>query len=159
MKIGPAIRPEELLALTEILNPENEPGRLTLIHRFGVEKIKECLPPLIETMKKNNKIVTWCCDPMHGNNEVTANGIKTRYFDKILQELKYAFRIHQGMDSCLGGVHFELTCENVTECIGGARGLSSGDLKKAYKSHVDPRLNYEQSLEMALLIGREMAQK
>ncbi len=159
VKVGPDIRQEELLALTDILNPKNEPGRLTVIHRFGLHKVEECLPPLIDAMQKNNKIVTWCCDPMHGNNEVTEDGTKTRNFDKILQELKHAFRIYREMNAYLGGVHFELTGDNVTECLGGARGLSSRDLKRAYKSNVDPRLNYEQSLEMALLIAREMAQK
>ncbi len=158
VKIGPSITVDELLALIEILNPENEPGRLTLIHRFGVQKIEACLPPLIKAVQKKNKVVLWCCDPMHGNNEITRNGIKTRNFDNILSELQLAFQIHRKSGSHLGGVHFELTGDNVTECIGGARGLTEADLIKAYKSRVDPRLNYEQSLEMAMLISREMSE-
>jgi len=157
VKVGPSITPDELLTLIEILNPSNEPGRLTLVHRFGTYKIEACLPQLIEAVQKEGKIVLWCCDPMHGNNETTRDGIKTRNFNNILAELKLAFQIHQQLGSFLGGVHFELTGENVTECIGGARGLTEADLNSAYKTRVDPRLNYEQSLEMAMLIARQMA--
>jgi 3-deoxy-7-phosphoheptulonate synthase len=154
MKIGPAIQPDELLALIGILNPDNEPGRLTLIHRFGATRIERFLPPLIEAVLRAGRVVLWCCDPMHGNTMTTQAGIKTRNFDDILYELDQAFEIHQRLGSRLGGVHFELTGENVTECIGGARGLTETDLTKAYFSNVDPRLNYEQALEMALMIAR-----
>jgi 3-deoxy-7-phosphoheptulonate synthase len=157
VKVGPTMTPDELIALTEILNPNNEPGRLTLIHRFGADKISVHLPPLILAIQKARRIVLWCCDPMHGNTEVTSAGIKTRNFENILSELEQAFEIHHEQCSYLGGVHFELTGENVTECIGGARGLVEEDLSKAYKTTVDPRLNYEQSLEMALLIASKMA--
>ncbi len=154
VKIGPTITPDELIGLTEILSPRNEAGRLTIIHRFGADQIDRCLPPLIEAMKHSGKVVLWCCDPMHGNTVTTQSGLKTRSFDCILSELEQAFDIHDRMNSILGGVHFELTGDTVTECTGGARGLSEADLATAYRTDVDPRLNYEQALEMALLIAR-----
>jgi 3-deoxy-7-phosphoheptulonate synthase len=157
VKVGPSMTPEELLALTDILNPANEPGRLTLIHRFGVERIARCLPPLVEAVLRAGKNVLWCCDPMHGNTLVTQSGVKTRSFEDILRELHQAFDLHQELGSILGGVHFELAGENVTECIGGARGLSEADLGKAYFSDIDPRLNYEQALETAFCIARRMS--
>jgi 3-deoxy-7-phosphoheptulonate synthase len=154
LKVGPTMTPDELADLVEILNPENEPGRLTLIHRFGAARIEKCLPPLCEAVQRRGKGVLWCCDPMHGNTTTTHSGLKTRGFDAILRELDQAFDIHRRLGSILGGIHFELTGENVTECVGGARGLGEEDLGKAYQSDVDPRLNYEQALEMALLIAR-----
>jgi len=157
VKIGPSMTPHELLELTRVLNPENEPGRLTLIHRFGAGRIADCLPPLIATLQQNRRRVLWCCDPMHGNTIKTAGGLKTRDFDAILDELETAFTVHEQAGSVLGGVHFELTGENVTECIGGARGLKEDDLNTAYKSAVDPRLNYEQAMELALLIAHRMS--
>jgi 3-deoxy-7-phosphoheptulonate synthase len=158
VKIGPAVTPEDLLVLVETLDPHREPGRLTLIHRFGVKRIEQCLPPLVEAVLRTGRKVVWCCDPMHGNTLTTRSGIKTRSFDDILGELHQAFDIHNTMGSVLGGVHVELTGENVTECIGGARGLSEADLGRAYLSDVDPRLNYEQALEMAFCIARRMSQ-
>ncbi len=155
MKVGPEMSAGDLLHLIDILNPENEPGRLTLITRFGKNRIQAELPPLVEAVKKAGKVVVWCSDPMHGNTIKTEDGIKTRPFDHILQELEYAMDIHQEMGSHLGGVHFELTGENVTECTGGARGLANADLAHAYKTQVDPRLNAEQALEMALSIVRK----
>jgi 3-deoxy-7-phosphoheptulonate synthase len=140
----------------ETLDPHNEPGRLTLIHRFGRARIAEHLPRLIETVRATGKTVLWCCDPMHGNTVYTPDGIKTRHFDDILSELQQAFAIHRACGSHLGGVHIELTGEDVTECLGGARNLSGADLKRAYRSGVDPRLNYEQSLEIAMLIAQMM---
>ena len=157
VKIGPSMTPEQLLDLIEILNPHDEPGRLTLIHRFGVKRIAECLPRLIEAVLRAGRHVTWCCDPMHGNTLVTQSGVKTRSFDDILDELNQALDIHHGLGSILGGVHVELTGEDVTECIGGARGLCEADLGRAYSSEVDPRLNYEQALEMAFAIARRMS--
>jgi 3-deoxy-7-phosphoheptulonate synthase len=159
IKVGPSANPDWLKQIIETLNPENEAGRLTLITRFGCEKILESLPPLIEAANKTGITVVWSCDPMHGNTHATEDGIKTRHFDDILTELRRAFKIHQEMDSHLGGVHFELTGDNVTECIGGARGLDAQDLKHAYKSLVDPRLNYEQSLEMAIQIAQDFKKK
>jgi len=159
VKVGPTMRTKELLALTEILNPDNEPGRLMLIHRFGSSQIDGCLPPLVETILRHNRKVVWCCDPMHGNTVTTQCGLKTREFGDILSELTQAFDIHDRLGSILGGMHFELTGENVTECVGGARGISENDLQRSYTSDVDPRLNYEQSLEMALLISHRMAKE
>lgn len=157
VKIGPAMTPEWLTELIEALDPDDEPGRLTLIHRFGNDKVADGLPPLIRAAQESGRRVVWCCDPMHGNTEKTADGIKTRRFDNILGEVEQSFDIHREMGSYLGGIHFELSGDNVTECIGGARGLAEADLRRAYESRVDPRLNYEQSLEMALLVARKMA--
>jgi len=157
IKIGPTMTPEWLLELIEILDPISEPGRLTLIHRLGHAKVADRLPPLVEAVQRAERTVLWCCDPMHGNTETTASGRKTRRFENILSELEQSFEIHAGLGSYQGGVHFELSGDNVTECIGGARGLSEVDLYRAYESRVDPRLNYEQALEMALLIGRKVA--
>jgi 3-deoxy-7-phosphoheptulonate synthase len=153
IKIGPGMTAEWLQELIAALNPNNEPGRLTLIHRFGAKTIEEFLPELITAVKETGSPVLWVCDPMHGNTESTADGTKTRRFDKIVSELETAFRVHESMGSYLGGVHLELTGENVTECTGGARGLTDGDLARAYKSTVDPRLNYEQAMEVAMRIA------
>lgn len=155
IKIGPSATTEWLINVLELLNPKHEEGRVLLITRFGVKDIAKLLPPMIEAVQASGIPVTWSCDPMHGNTETTADGTKTRHFDNILSELQQALAIHNKMSSYLGGVHFELTGDNVTECIGGARGLSENDLKHAYHSLVDPRLNYEQSLEMALQLSRE----
>lgn len=154
MKVGPETTPSDLKHLVRTLNPEGEPGRLTLITRLGADGIADRLPSLIEAVQSTGLPVLWCCDPMHGNTEKTASGLKTRRFANILTELEQAFEIHAAEGSHLGGVHFELTGENVTECLGGARGLTEADLERAYKSHVDPRLNYEQALEMAFSIVR-----
>ena len=153
IKVGIGSSNEHLQALIHVLNPGNERGRLTLITRFGAKNIEEHLPRVIQAVRATGSAVLWVCDPMHGNTEATAEGYKTRRFDNILAELKAAFRIHEDLGSCLGGVHLELTGENVTECIGGARGLKESDLARAYKSQVDPRLNYEQAMEIAMLIA------
>jgi 3-deoxy-7-phosphoheptulonate synthase len=158
VKVGSAMTPQSVLELAEVLDPHREPGHLTFIHRFGHKKIAEGLPPLIEALRRAERTVLWVCDPMHGNTEAVSSGLKTRRFDHILSELEQAFDIHEGMGSYLGGVHFELTGEDVTECMGGARGLTEEDLQRAYRSQVDPRLNYEQALEMALRIARRMGQ-
>jgi 3-deoxy-7-phosphoheptulonate synthase len=159
VKIGPATRPEWLRELIAAVNPGNEPGRLMLIHRMGADKVADALPPLIEEVLRLGTHVTWCCDPMHGNTETTAQGYKTRRFDKILAELEQAFSLHAELGSVLGGVHFELTGENVTECVGGARGLDEAGLAAAYRSQVDPRLNAEQALEMAMRIARHLREQ
>ena len=156
VKIGPSITPADLLALIEVLDPVNEPGRLTLIHRFGAKKIAGILPALIGAVRKAGKTVLWVCDPMHGNTLTTESGIKTRDFGDILGELEQAFDLHRQAGSYLGGVHFELTGDNVTECIGGARGLTEADLQTGYRTLCDPRLNYEQALEMAMIIAQRM---
>ena len=153
VKIGIGVSDEHLQQLIHVLNPDNEPGRLTLITRFGAKHIEAHLPRVIRAVRATGSSVLWICDPMHGNTETTAEGYKTRRFDNIRAELRSAFRIHQEQGSYLGGVHLELTGDNVTECTGGARGLKESDLARAYKSQVDPRLNYEQAMEIAMLIG------
>ena len=156
VKIGPDMTEQWLAELLDVLHPDDEPGRLTLITRFGAHHIAKHLPGLIDVVGKSGKTVLWVCDPMHANTETTASGIKTRKFEHILAELEQAFEIHKSKGTYLGGVHFELTGDSVTECTGGARGLSEEDLQRAYKSHVDPRLNYEQALEMAMIISRRV---
>ena len=153
IKVGTGMDAEWLQGLIGVLNPNNEPGRITLIHRFGAKSIEDCLPDLIRAVRETGSPVLWVCDPMHGNTESTADGTKTRRFDNIVAELEAAFRVHAELGSYLGGVHLELTGENVTECTGGARGLTDADLARAYKSTVDPRLNYEQAMEVAMRIA------
>ena len=155
VKVGTSTRPEQLLRLIDVLDPDNEPGRLTLIHRMGARHVADALPPLLAAVKAAGRRVLWCCDPMHGNTESLGSGIKTRRFENIRSELDQAFDIHAAAGTRLGGVHLELTGENVTECLGGARDLTESDLNRAYRSMVDPRLNYEQSLELAMLIVRK----
>ena len=153
VKIGAAMDDEWLQGLVAALNPHNVPGRLALIHRFGVKEIGKALPRMVNAVRATGQSVLWICDPMHGNTETSTGGLKTRRFENILREIELAFQIHRDMGSVLGGVHIEVTGEDVTECTGGARGLSDADLQRAYRSTVDPRLNYEQALELALLIA------
>jgi 3-deoxy-7-phosphoheptulonate synthase len=153
VKVGTAMDSSWLQGLVTTLNSQNQPGRLTLIHRFGAKDIETSLPRAIEAVRQTGQTVLWICDPMHGNTESAAGGLKTRRFENILKELDLAFRIHADMGSYLGGVHIELTGEDVTECTGGARGLTDADLQRAYRSSVDPRLNHEQALELAMLIA------
>ena len=152
IKIGPGAEPAELQRLLKILNPESETGRMVLIHRMSASEIENILPPLIKAVQDMDSPVLWVCDPMHGNTETTESGIKTRRFRNIMLETETAIELHHQHGSHLGGVHLELTGENVTECTGGARNLNEADLKRAYKSIVDPRLNYEQALELSMLI-------
>jgi 3-deoxy-7-phosphoheptulonate synthase len=159
IKVGPKTSPEMLREMLRVLDPEGEPGRITLVHRFGVDQVTRYLPALIEAVRLAGKPVLWCSDPMHGNTRDAFNGLKTRRFEDILGELEQAFDVHAEMGSYLGGVHFELTGEDVTECVGGARGLAEADLQRDYRSFVDPRLNYEQALEMAMLIARRMGRQ
>lgn len=156
MKVGNSMTPEELLEIIRLLNPDNEPGRLTLIHRFGVEKIGQRLPELAEAVLRSGCQVLWSCDPMHGNTHSTRTGIKTRSFDDIMSEIISAFRIHREVGSRLNGIHLELTGEDVTECTGGPGNLTESDLTRDYRSQVDPRLNYEQAMEIAFLIAEQM---
>jgi 3-deoxy-7-phosphoheptulonate synthase len=153
VKVGAAMSAEWLQELVQVLNPQNLAGRLTLIHRFGVKEIEQRLPEVIRAVRATGSQVLWVCDPMHGNTETTAAGVKTRRFENILAEVETSFRIHADCGSIMGGVHIELTEEDVTECIGGARGLAEADLARAYKSPVDPRLNGEQALELAMRIA------
>ena len=152
IKVGKETSKEHLIGLCKTLNPNNEAGKITLIHRFGANNIENNLPRLINTLKDEGIGVVWCCDPMHGNTEGTSNGYKTRKFENIKREVELSMQVHKDEGSFLGGVHLELTGENVTECLGGARELNEKDLERAYKTQVDPRLNYEQSLEMAMAI-------
>jgi 3-deoxy-7-phosphoheptulonate synthase len=153
IKVGAAMSEQWLQELVAVLNPQNQPGRLTLIHRYGAKDIESCLPRAIEAVRRTGHSVLWCCDPMHGNTETSTGGLKTRRFENILKELDSAFRIHAEQGSYLGGVHIELTGDDVTECTGGARGLTDADLQRSYRSQVDPRLNHEQALELAMLIA------
>lgn len=152
VKVGPGSSATQLEQLLRILNPEAEAGRIVLIHRMGAAGIEAKLPPLIRAVQDTGSPVLWVCDPMHGNTETTASGIKTRRFRNIMSEMETAIELHHQHGSHLGGVHLELTGENVTECTGGARNLDETDLNRAYKSIVDPRLNYEQALELSMLI-------
>ena len=142
--------------LLDALHPSNEPGRLTLMHRYGVDKVAGELPKLIEAVEATGKQVLCICDPMHGNTKKTEAGLKTRNFDSILSELEQSIDIHKDMNSTLGGVHVEVCGQNVTECTGGARGLDEQGLGDAYETLVDPRLNYEQSIELAMLVGQRL---
>ena len=154
VKLGPSASAEELLEILDLLDPRQVPGRITLITRFGAARIQEALPSLLTAVKRTGRPVLWSCDPMHGNGVQTQGGLKTRSFDAILSELRQAFELHKQAGTVLGGVHFELTGEAVTECIGGSQGLSEADLPRAYETGCDPRLNDAQSLEMAFLIAR-----
>ena len=156
VKVGPSATPEQLQTLLARLDPAREPGRVTLITRFGAARIREALPPLLAAVQAAGHPVLWSCDPMHGNGMESAQGLKTRDFDAILAELRQAFELHSAAGSTLGGVHFELTGEAVTECTGGTQRLSEADLAKAYETGCDPRLNRAQSLEMAFLIAGMM---
>jgi len=151
-KIGPTATEDELLRICDALNPANEPGRLTLITRFGHQSIEKRLPPLIRAIEREGRAVVWCCDPKHGNTYTSSSGYKTRSFDHLLNELRSFFAIHAAEGTVSGGVHFELTGENVTECTGGARDIRDHDLDNRYQTSCDPRLNNEQALEMAFLI-------
>lgn len=153
MKVGPKHDLDELRAIIEKLNPENEPGRLTLITRFGAKDIEKHLPPLVRAIKQTGYKVVWSCDPMHGNTYTAETGYKTRSFDNILQEIQSFFEIHWAEGSIPGGVHFELTGENVTECTGGGRNILDQNLIENYQTNCDPRLNAEQSLELAFQIA------
>lgn len=153
MKIGPKHDIDDILAIIEKLNPDNEPGRITLITRFGAKEIEKYLPQLIRAIKKEGHQVVWTCDPMHANTFTATSGHKTRNFDDILSELRYFFELHWSEGTVPGGVHFELTGNNVTECIGGARHLVDAQLSEKYLTTCDPRLNAEQSLDMAFQIA------
>ena len=156
LKCGPSTDPDELIQLCKILNPENEPGRLTLITRFGSELISDHLPKIINSVKNAKLRVVWSCDPMHGNTIKSSNGYKTRPFEKILAEVKYFFKIHISEGTFPGGVHVEMTGKDVTECTGGIKSIDDEDLHSRYHTACDPRLNASQSLELAFLIAEEL---
>ena len=156
IKVGLESGREHVARWLATLDPRREPGRLTLIHRFGAQRIADALPPLVEAVRAEGGQVVWICDPMHGNTRATASGVKTRNFEDIYGEVEQAFDIHAAMGQTLGGVHIEVTGEDVTECVGGSHGPSEEDLARAYESEVDPRLNYTQTLELSFLIARKM---
>jgi 3-deoxy-7-phosphoheptulonate synthase len=156
LKCGPSLKPNELIKLCNILNPNNEAGRLTLISRFGANKAEEFLPKLIKAVKKEGLNVVWSCDPMHGNTIKATSGLKTRPFDNVLKEVKNVFGIHQAEGSYAGGLHVEMTGQDVTECTGGAQKILDSDLSNRYRTHCDPRLNASQALELAFLISEEI---
>jgi 3-deoxy-7-phosphoheptulonate synthase len=159
LKCGPSLKADDLLKLIDVLNPDNEPGRLTLIGRFGSDKVAEHLPNLIRAVKREGKVVVWSCDPMHGNTITSTTGYKTRPFDRILSEVKSFFAIHAAEGTHPGGVHLEMTGKDVTECIGGARAITEEDLNDRYHTVCDPRLNAEQSIDMAFLIAELFKQQ
>ena len=156
VKIGPKTTVDELLALTDALNPQNEPGRLTVISRMGAERLTERLPTLVRAVRREGREVVWVCDPMHANTVKSSTGYKTRQFDRILAEVKAFFAVHRSEGTHPGGVHFELTGQNVTECTGGAQAITDATLGDRYHTHCDPRLNASQSLELAFLIAEAL---
>jgi 3-deoxy-7-phosphoheptulonate synthase len=156
LKCGPSLQPDELLRLIDILNPRDEPGRLTLICRFGADKVEKHLPALVSAVEKAGRTVVWSCDPMHGNTVTAAGGYKTRPFDRIVGEVERFFDIHRAECTYPGGVHIEMTGQNVTECTGGANRISEADLARQYDTGCDPRLNAGQSLELAFLLAERL---
>ena len=156
IKVGPTQNVDDLLKLLDILNPNNEAGRITLISRMGAEKVLEKLPPLVRAVQQSGHKVVWVCDPMHGNTVTTGLMMKTRSFDSILKEVRGFFDVHAAQGTWAGGVHVEMTGQDVTECIGGAHRLSELDLQERYETFCDPRLNAEQSLELAFLVAEEL---
>jgi len=155
-KVGPSMTPDTLLKLIDVLNPHDEPGRLTLISRMGATQVGEKLPPLIRAVHQAGRKVVWACDPMHGNTIKSPNGYKTRKFTDILSEVRQFFAIHKAEGTFAGGVHFEMTGQDVTECLGGAQAISEMNLSDRYHTHCDPRLNASQSLELAFLIAETL---
>jgi 3-deoxy-7-phosphoheptulonate synthase len=153
LKCGPSLGAEELLRVIDVLNPENKPGRLTLICRFGVDKAAESFPKLLRAVTREGRKVIWSCDPMHGNTIKSSTGFKTRPFDRVLKEAQTFFEVHRAEGTHAGGVHVEMTGQNVTECLGGAQAISEEDLSSRYHTHCDPRLNASQALELAFLIA------
>jgi 3-deoxy-7-phosphoheptulonate synthase len=155
LKCGPSLQADDLINLIDILNPSNEAGRLTLIARFGHDKVEDHLPRLIRAVEREGKKVVWSCDPMHGNT-ITANSFKTRPFERILSEVERFFAVHRAEGTYPGGIHIEMTGKNVTECTGGARAISEEDLHDRYHTHCDPRLNADQALELAFLVAENL---
>ena len=156
IKVGPTMQPDELIKLIDVLNPKDEAGHLTLIVRMGADKVKNKLPPLIRTIQSEGRTVVWACDPMHANTIKSSNGYKTRPVDKILMEVRGFFAVHKAEGTHAGGVHFEMTGQDVTECIGGSQAITENDLSARYHTHCDPRLNAKQSLELAFLIAESL---
>lgn len=152
-KVGPTTDPDDLIRLIDILNPDNEAGRLTLITRFGANQVEEFLPRILQKVKSEGRKVVWSCDPMHGNTLSATGGLKTRPFERILQEVKQVFACHKAEGTYAGGIHLELTGQNVTECTGGAMAITEDGLSSRYHTHCDPRLNANQAIELAFLVA------
>ena len=159
MKCGPSLSADELLQLIDKLNPNNDPGRLTLITRYGADNVAEHLPKLLRKVKAEGRHVVWSCDPMHGNTIKASTGYKTRPFDRILKEVRDVFAVHQAEGTHAGGIHIEMTGQNVTECTGGAHALTDDDLSSRYHTHCDPRLNANQALELAFLLAESIKEE
>jgi 3-deoxy-7-phosphoheptulonate synthase len=157
LKIGPSASPEEVLALVNRLDPDREPGRLTLIARMGAGRVRELLPPIVEKVNASGAEVVWICDPMHGNTRETASGVKTRLFEDVVEEVRGFFEVHRSLGTVPGGIHVELTGDDVTECLGGALGTEEHHLEPRYETACDPRLNREQSIELAFLVAEMLA--
>jgi 3-deoxy-7-phosphoheptulonate synthase len=158
-KCGPTLDPSDLLKLIDLLNPENEAGRLTLIVRMGHDKVEQKLPALIRAVEREGRKVVWCCDPMHGNTMVSSTGYKTRMVDRIMAEVRGFFAVHEAEGTYAGGVHFEMTGQDVTECIGGAQAITETGLADRYHTHCDPRLNASQALELAFWLAEALKKK
>jgi 3-deoxy-7-phosphoheptulonate synthase len=156
VKCGPSLSVDELKSLLDLLDPENEPGRITLIARFGSDKVEAHLPALVRGLKAEGRNVVWSCDPMHGNTIKATSGYKTRPFERILSEVQSFFAVHRAEGTHAGGIHVEMTGRNVTECTGGARAISDTDLSDRYHTHCDPRLNAEQAIELAFMVAEEL---
>ena len=159
LKAGPTLEPDELIRLIDVLNPANEAGRLTVIARLGADQVERLLPPLIRTVRREGRTVVWVCDPMHANTVKSANGYKTRHFDRILTEVRAFFAVHKAEGSHAGGVHFEMTGQDVTECVGGAQAITEAGLSDRYHTHCDPRLNAKQALELAFLLAETLKEE
>jgi len=158
VKVGPSMDPDELIRLIDILNPDNDPGRLNLIARMGADKVEQHLPRLVQAVRREGCQVLWSSDPMHGNTIKATSGYKTRDFERILSEVRQFFAVHRAEGSYAGGIHIEMTGQNVTECIGGSRAVTEESLSDRYHTHCDPRLNADQSLELAFLIADTLKQ-
>jgi 3-deoxy-7-phosphoheptulonate synthase len=154
VKLGPTAKPDDVLRLLDLLDPDNEPGRMVLISRMGAGQVTDKLPALLHAVRRAGRAPVWCCDPMHGNTVTASNGLKTRDFNRILQEVREFFAVHAQEGTQAGGVHFEMTGQDVTECRGGAQALTDEGLSERYRTACDPRLNGSQSLELAFLIAQ-----
>jgi 3-deoxy-7-phosphoheptulonate synthase len=159
VKLGPNTTPEDALAVVDKLNPDDEPGRLTLVSRMGAGKVRTSLPALVEAVSKAGRNVLWICDPMHGNTFEAASGYKTRRFDDVLDEVQGFFEVHEALGTVPGGMHIELTGDDVTECLGGAEEIDEADLATRYETFCDPRLNHQQSLELAFLVAEMLGRR
>jgi len=158
-KVGPTADPDELIRLIDILNPSNDPGRLTLVSRMGHDQVRDALPALVRKVAREGRNVVWSCDPMHGNTIKATSGYKTRPFDRVLGEVRGFFEVHREEGTYAGGVHFEMTGQDVTECLGGAQAITDEDLSARYHTHCDPRLNASQALELAFLIADSLKEQ